>query len=107
MTQGPQTIPRLTPGPLHPLLDAANRRLLTELVADPRLPMTELARRVGLSSPTVTERVRRLEEAGVIRGYRLESTHAPSAIRCSPTFGCARIPGSCRGWRMPHGRCRR
>ncbi|HEX4714523.1 MAG TPA: Lrp/AsnC family transcriptional regulator, partial [Ktedonobacteraceae bacterium] len=34
--------------------------------------MSELGRRVGMSSPAVTERVRRLEEAGVIRGYRLE-----------------------------------
>ena len=34
--------------------------------------MTELGRRVGMSSPAVTERVRRLEEAGVIRGYRLD-----------------------------------
>ena len=34
--------------------------------------MTELGRRVGLSSPAVAERVRRLEESGVIRGYRLE-----------------------------------
>jgi Lrp/AsnC family transcriptional regulator, leucine-responsive regulatory protein len=42
------------------------------LQAEPRLPMTELGRRVGMSAPAVTERVRRLEEAGVIRGYRLE-----------------------------------
>jgi Lrp/AsnC family leucine-responsive transcriptional regulator len=34
--------------------------------------MTELGRRVGLSSPAVTERVRRLEEIGVIQGYSLE-----------------------------------
>ena len=34
--------------------------------------MSELGRRVGMSAPAVTERVRRLEEAGVIRGYRLE-----------------------------------
>jgi Lrp/AsnC family leucine-responsive transcriptional regulator len=34
--------------------------------------MAELARRVGMSSPAVTERVRRLEEAGVIAGYRLD-----------------------------------
>jgi Lrp/AsnC family leucine-responsive transcriptional regulator len=54
------------------LLDAVNRRLLAELAANPRLPMTELGRRVGMSSPAVTERVRRLEEAGVIRGYRLD-----------------------------------
>jgi len=54
------------------LLDVTNRRLLAELCRNPRLPMTELGRRVGMSSPAVTERVRRLEEAGVIRGYRLD-----------------------------------
>lgn len=54
------------------LLDQVNLRLLAELRADPRLPMTELGRRVGMSSPAVTERVRRLVEAGVIRGYRLD-----------------------------------
>jgi len=47
-------------------------RILRELKQDPRLAMTELGRRVGLSSPAVTERVRRLEEAGVIRGYVLD-----------------------------------
>ena len=53
-------------------LDAVNRKVLAELARNPRLPMTELGRRVGMSSPAVAERVRRLEEAGVIRGYRLE-----------------------------------
>ena len=54
------------------LLDEINLRLLAELQAEPRLPMTELGRRVGMSAPAVTERVRRLEEGGVIRGYRLD-----------------------------------
>jgi Lrp/AsnC family leucine-responsive transcriptional regulator len=53
-------------------LDAVNIHVLEELQRDPRLSMSELGRRVGMSSPAVTERVRRLEEAGVIRGYRLE-----------------------------------
>ncbi len=53
-------------------IDAVNRRVLEELLQDPRLTMSELGRRVGMSSPAVTERVRRLEETGVIRGYRLE-----------------------------------
>lgn len=48
-----------------------NLRILKELQRDPRLPMTKLGQRVGLSSPAVTERVRRLEEEGVIRGYEL------------------------------------
>lgn len=53
-------------------LDAVNLRILEELQSEPRLSMSELGRRVGMSSPAVTERVRRLEESGVIRGYRLD-----------------------------------
>src|SRR5712692_8237911 len=53
-------------------IDAVNRRVLEELLQDPRLSMSELGRRIGMSSPAVTERVRRLEEARVIQGYRLE-----------------------------------
>jgi Lrp/AsnC family transcriptional regulator, leucine-responsive regulatory protein len=54
------------------VLDEVNMRLLEELTCDPRLSMAELGRRIGMSSPAVTERVRRLEEAGIIRGYRLD-----------------------------------
>ncbi len=57
---------------LYEQIDAVNRRVLEELQQDPRLTMSELGRRIGMSSPAVTERVRRLEETGVIRGYRLE-----------------------------------
>jgi Lrp/AsnC family leucine-responsive transcriptional regulator len=53
-------------------LDAANLRLLSELQVDPRLSMSELGRRVGMSAPAVTERVQRLEAAGVIAGYRMD-----------------------------------
>jgi Lrp/AsnC family leucine-responsive transcriptional regulator len=61
-----------------PLLDPVNVRLLRELKRDPRLPMAALARRVRMSAPAVTERVRRLEEAGVIAGYRMDV--APEAL---------------------------
>jgi Lrp/AsnC family transcriptional regulator, leucine-responsive regulatory protein len=54
------------------LLDEVNRRLLELLGEDPRRSAAELARRVGMSSPAVRERIARLEEAGVIRGYRLD-----------------------------------
>ncbi|WP_243753909.1 Lrp/AsnC family transcriptional regulator [Labedaea rhizosphaerae] len=53
-------------------LDAVNRRLLTELHAEPRVSMSELARRVGMSAPAVTERVQRMERDGVITGFRME-----------------------------------
>jgi Lrp/AsnC family leucine-responsive transcriptional regulator len=54
------------------LLDAINLRLLDELQTDARLSLAELGRRVGLSSPAVAERLRRLEQEGVIAGYRAE-----------------------------------
>jgi Lrp/AsnC family transcriptional regulator, leucine-responsive regulatory protein len=54
------------------LLDAVNLRLLSELQADARLSLAELGRRVGLSSPAVAERLQRLEQEGVIRGYHAE-----------------------------------
>lgn len=54
------------------LLDALNLRLIAELQADARVAHAELGRRVGLSSPAVTERIRRLEAAGVIRGYHAD-----------------------------------
>ena len=64
--------PVFTYEPPEGLLDDTNQRLLAELQREPRLTMAALGRCVGLSSPAVTERVRRLEEAGVIIGYRLE-----------------------------------
>jgi Lrp/AsnC family transcriptional regulator, leucine-responsive regulatory protein len=54
------------------LLDALNRRLLSELQTDGRLSLAELGRRVGLSAPAVGERLQRLQQAGVVLGYRAE-----------------------------------
>jgi Lrp/AsnC family leucine-responsive transcriptional regulator len=54
------------------ILDETNVRLLAELQADARRSLAELGRRVGLSAPAVAERLRRLEQAGVITGYRVE-----------------------------------
>lgn len=51
-------------------LDACDTRILAELQADARLSWSELGRRVHLSQPAVVERVRKLEAAGVITGYR-------------------------------------
>ncbi len=50
--------------------DKHDAKILAELQADARLTMSELGRRVHLSAPAVTERVRKLEIAGVITGYK-------------------------------------
>lgn len=53
-------------------LDQIDRRILRALRANGRLSMVALGEQVGLSKTPVTARVRRLEEAGYIRGYRAE-----------------------------------
>ena len=55
------------------LLDSIDRRILAELQDDGRMTNVELARRAGISAPPCLRRVRRLEEAGIIRGYHADS----------------------------------
>jgi Lrp/AsnC family leucine-responsive transcriptional regulator len=53
-------------------LDMTSWEILRALQADARLSFSELGRRVGLSAPAVAERVRKLEEAGIIVGYHAQ-----------------------------------
>ena len=57
---------------LEKLLDKTGQQLLRELQDNARLSFSELGRRVGLSTPAVVERMLRLEEAGLVTGYRAE-----------------------------------
>ncbi|MEZ0168926.1 Lrp/AsnC family transcriptional regulator [Microvirga sp. TS319] len=54
------------------VLDEIDQSLIALLAENARLPVAELARSVGLSAPSVSERLRRLEEDGVVSGYRVE-----------------------------------
>lgn len=65
-------------------LDAVDRQILAELQSDGRMTNVELARRVELSAPPCLRRVRRLEEAGIIRGYHAEVD--PVALGWQITF---------------------
>lgn len=56
-------------------LDAIDRRILFLLQQDGRLTNVELARRVGLTPPPCLRRVKRLEETGIITGYRARINH--------------------------------
>lgn len=51
-------------------IDQIDRRILTELAANGRLTVTELAERVGISKTPCHNRMRRLEAQGIILGYR-------------------------------------
>ncbi|MFC3208292.1 Lrp/AsnC family transcriptional regulator [Aquamicrobium soli] len=56
--------------PITADLDAIDWKILRELQADGRMTNVELSNRVGISAPPCLRRVKRLEEAGIIRGYR-------------------------------------
>jgi Lrp/AsnC family leucine-responsive transcriptional regulator len=53
-------------------LDATNCRIVAALSKDARLSSSAIARQIGMSAPAVRERIARLEDAGVIRGYRAD-----------------------------------
>lgn len=54
------------------MLDAKDQLIVEKLVSDSRISLKDLAQHAGLSSPSVSERLRRLEERGVIRAYTLD-----------------------------------
>jgi Lrp/AsnC family leucine-responsive transcriptional regulator len=53
-------------------IDSIDKKIIDELIKNSRLSMSELGRRVNLSSPSVTERVRQMESFGIIKKYTLE-----------------------------------
>lgn len=72
-------------------LDETDRRLLAELQLNARLTLAELGRRVGLSSPAVSERLQRLEEDDVILAYTAQVN--PRALGLSLTAVIRVRPG--------------
>src|SRR5689334_12211544 len=53
----------------HRSIDDLNWNILEELQKNARLSTTEIGRRVGLSAPAVADRIEKLEEQGIIKGY--------------------------------------
>lgn len=78
----------MNPRPDFP--DAIDWLLLDELQQDGRLSCNELARRINLSAPAVAERVRRLEQAGVITGYHahVDPTRAGRTVEALVRMAC-------------------
>jgi Lrp/AsnC family leucine-responsive transcriptional regulator len=74
-------------------LDDIDRRIVGEVQGDGRLTMAELARRVGLSAPAVTERLQRLEQRGVIRGYHADVDPRALGLALSAVVRIRPAPG--------------
>lgn len=75
------------------LADDKNLTLLHLLEKNPRAPISQLARQIGMSNPAVKERILRLEESGILAGYRLDLNpkelgyHVTAFVRIRPLPG--------------------
>jgi Lrp/AsnC family transcriptional regulator, leucine-responsive regulatory protein len=74
-------------------IDAIDSRLLAALVKEARISVADLARSVGLSPPSVSERIRRLEEAGVIEGYTLTINASALGLPIAAWLRIRPVPG--------------
>jgi Lrp/AsnC family leucine-responsive transcriptional regulator len=77
-------------------MDATDIRLLNELNTDARTSIAELGRLVGLSAPSVAERIKRLEEAGVIEGYAAKINPKALGLPIAAWLRIRPIPGQLR-----------
>ena len=71
-------------------MDRVDWRILAELQQDARMFFNELSRAVNLSAPAVADRVRRLQDTGVITGYhaQVDPTRAGRAVRAIVRMHC-------------------
>lgn len=74
-------------------IDRTDTKLLDALVADARISIAELARLVGLSPPSVSERIKRLEEARVIEGYTVKIDPKALGLPLAAWLRIRPIPG--------------
>src|SRR5207245_3850760 len=75
------------------LLDETGWHILEALQENARLSFSELGQRVGLSSPAVAERVRRMEDAGFITAYRAEVNTAKIGYPITAIIRISNSPG--------------
>lgn len=74
-------------------LDAADLKILRLLEKDARTSTAELARSVGLSAPSVSERIKRLQESGVIEAYTVRINPAALGMKLSAWLRIRPVPG--------------
>lgn len=78
-------------------LDPVAWKIFAALQENARFSFSELGRRVGLSGPAVAERVRRLEEAGVIRGYRVDVGFESLGLTIAALIRVSALEEKCAG----------
>ena len=77
-------------------LDAVDARIVAALADNARTSVADLSRQVGLSSPSVSERLKRLEEAGVIEGYTVRLNPEALGLPLAAWLRIRPVPGQLR-----------
>ena len=77
-------------------LDAVDQRIIRALADDARISVADIARLVGLSGPSVSERIRRLEESGVIEGYTIRINAPGIGLPIAAWLRVRPLPGELR-----------
>ncbi|WP_113261374.1 Lrp/AsnC family transcriptional regulator [Agrobacterium cavarae] len=75
------------------MLDDVDKRILEVLSNDGRMSVKDLAQHVGLSAPSTSERIKRLEERGVIRGFTVEIDPASIGFTLQAIIRVRPLPG--------------
>ena len=78
---------------IEKMLDETGWQLLQELQQNARLSYSELGQRVGLSAPAVADRIHRMEEAGIISGYRAEVNLSKLGLPVTAIIRLGNVPG--------------
>ncbi|EFQ63191.1 hypothetical protein PFWH6_2868 [Pseudomonas fluorescens WH6] len=80
------------------MIDTIDQQLIAALMDDSRLSLKALAGITGLSSPSVGERLRRLEERGVLTHYTVDIDPKHFVTCCKPSCASAPCQANCRKW---------
>lgn len=81
------------PSPASDTLDSIDRALIRALAQNARQPVSALAQLVGLSAPSVTDRLRRLEGSGLLAGYTIDLDLKALGYRLSAIVRVKPLPG--------------
>ena len=74
-------------------IDATDRAIISALSNNGRMTVRELAAQIGLSSPSITERIHKLEDAGAIRGYTIVVDPKPFGLGIAAHVRMRALPG--------------
>ena len=79
-------------------MDDLDRKILSLLAKNARMPVKEIAEQVALTSPAVSSRIHKLETDGIISGYTVVLNPRPTACTWTPSSAFPSPPATATSW---------